>query len=591
MNMNYIADISNLYYNLIEEGLEEKIPKLLPLVSLSIPDKEAYIRDAAAKYDPTPNAAYISWILRMLKQNKLGDDGEEIKNTLLDFDRLKQKPNFPKDKRDVNAYKSYEDLTSTVDQFRDLTTKGELKRKSREDGIDFVDSSESYDGDVYSLYIVTSEEAAAKHFRTTEWCVKDPKFFVSQEPPYFYFTRNDKPHTLMSLGSGQCRDVYDSTKVLSSDEIDLMQSETVTDYILNQDFDSEAINYYLTEVGEGHDGRIAGKIIEELESMIDEANKDFEIFTIEKDFGYNGLEYFEATADGFIPYDLSGYEDYVDERDFLEKIVKVLDSFYLYPNEFYYNEPIPEDRSGIRVRITSDIREPFEAVNDLIGDIKAFERRYDSESFDEKFREVMMKAGYLPTAFKKFSDKVDLDDLKFKNLKRDMNSASSFHRIVSIDFPIQKGKHIRRVHSSYIKKYKRSEHPYVLLAHFLKPLLDKGLSVELDRNNIRFEYEYPFHDADDERTQFDYIRELKMVKNFDEHFEFYIDQIQKFISKYVYPFMKNKEETESYNIPEDIKLPILSMKTRKESGDQLELSLHENVASFDDLCKVFGLYI
>lgn len=113
--MNYIADISNLYYNLIEEGLEEKIPKLLPLVSLSISDKEAYIRDAAAKYDPTPNAAYISWILRMLKQNKLGDDGEEIKNTLLDFDRLKQKPNFPKDKRDVNAYKSYEDLSGTVD--------------------------------------------------------------------------------------------------------------------------------------------------------------------------------------------------------------------------------------------------------------------------------------------------------------------------------------------------------------------------------------------------------------------------------------------------------------------------------------------
>lgn len=589
--MNYIADISNIYYNLLEEGLDEKIPKLLPLVSLSVPDKEAYIRDAAAKYDPTPNAAYISWILRMLKQNKLGDDGEEIKTALLDFDRLKQKPNFPKDKRDVNVYKSYDDLLSTVDQFRNLTTKGELKRKSREEGIDFIGSSESEEGDGYSLYIVTSEEAAAKHFRDTDWCVKDPKFFVSQEPPYFYFTLNDKPHTLMSLGSGQCRDVYDSTKSLSSDEIDLMQSETVTDYILKQDFDSEAINYYLTEVGEGHDGRIAGKIVAELESMIDEANKEFEIFTIEKDFGYNSLEYFTATADGFISYDLSMYEDYVDERDFLEKIVKVLDSFYLYPNEFYYNEPIPDDLSGIRVRITSDIREPVEAVNDLIGDIRSFERRYDSESFDEKFREVMMDAGYLPSAFKKFSDKVDLDNLEFKNLERNMDSASSFHRIVSIDFPIKEEKGVRRVKSSYIEKFKRSHHPYVLLAHFLKPLLDNGLNVYLDPNNITFEYEYPFHDVDDERTHFDYVRELKMAKNFDEHFEFYIDQIQKFISKYVYPFMKNKEETGSYNIPEDIKLPMLSMKTRKESGDQLELSLHEKVASFDDLCKVFGLYI
>ena len=590
--MNYIADISNLYYNLLEEGLDEKIPKLLPLVSLSVSDKEAYIRDAAAKYDPTPNAAYISWILRMLKQNKLGDDGEEIKNTLLAFDRLKQKPNFPKDKRDVNAYKSYDDLTSTVDQFRDLTTKGELKKRAREQGIDFIESSKGEEGVGYSLYIVTSEEAAAKHFRTTEWCVKDPKFFVSQEPPYFYFTLNDKPHTLMSLGSGQCRDVNDRTRSLSYDEIDLMQSETVTDYILNQDFDSEAIKYYMTEVGEGHDGRIAGKIIEELESMIDEANKDFEIFTIEKDFGYNGLEYFEASAEGFIPYDLSIYENYVDKRDFLEKIVKVLDSFYLYPNDFYYNEPIPEDRSGIRVRITSDIREPVEAVNDLIGDIKSFERKYDSESFDEKFKEVMVEAGYFPSPIQKFSDKIDIDKLKFKNLERDLNQSDLiFRRIVSIDFPVQEETGARRVKSSYIEKFKRHHHPYVLLAHFLKPLLDNGLNVFLDPNNITFAYEYPYYDEDDERTQFDYMRELKMVKNFDEHFEFYIDQIQKFISKYVYPFMKNKEETGSYNIPEDIKLPILSMKTRKESGDQLELSLHENVASFDDLCKVFGLYI
>jgi hypothetical protein len=586
--MNYINDISNLYFNLLEEGLDEKIPKLLPLVSLSVPDKEAYIRDAAAKYDPTPNAAYISWILRMLKQNKLGDDGEEIKTTLMNFDRLKQKPNFPKDKRDVNVYKSYDDLSAIVDQFKNLTTKGELKKRSREQGIDFIESSEGEEGVGYSLYIVTSEEAAAKHFRNTSWCVKDPKFFESQEPPYFYFTLNDKPHTLMSLGSGQCRDVNDRTKSLSSDELDLMQSEQVTDYILNQDFDSEAINYYMTEVGDGHDERIADKITGELESMIDEANKEFEIFTIEKDF-YDGLKYFQATADGFISYDLSMYEDYIGDRAFLEKIEKVLDSFYLYPNDFIYNEPISEDLNGIRVRITSDKREPFEAVQDLIGDIESFERRYDSESFDEKFKEVMMKAGYLPTAFKKFSDKIDLDDLKFKNLKRDMNEASSFHRILSIDFPIQEEANIRRVKSSYIEKFKRNEHPYVLLAHFLKPLLDNGLGVLLDRNNITFQYEYPYHDTDDDRNQFDYMRELKMVKNFDEHFEFYIDQIQKFISKYVYPFMKNKEETGSYNIPEDIKLPIISIKTRKESGDQLELSLHEKVASFHDLCKVFEL--
>jgi hypothetical protein len=69
--MDYRHDIANLYYQILEEGIDEKIPKLLQLVRPDIEDKESYIRWAAETFDPSKNAAYITWILRMLKRVSL----------------------------------------------------------------------------------------------------------------------------------------------------------------------------------------------------------------------------------------------------------------------------------------------------------------------------------------------------------------------------------------------------------------------------------------------------------------------------------------------------------------------------------------
>ena len=83
-------NISNLYesmykddLNILEEGIDEKIPKLLGLLPDKVrmddkvhdlkddQSKGSFIRYIATQFDPSRNAAYITWILRMVKTGQL----------------------------------------------------------------------------------------------------------------------------------------------------------------------------------------------------------------------------------------------------------------------------------------------------------------------------------------------------------------------------------------------------------------------------------------------------------------------------------------------------------------------------------------
>ena len=149
------SEIGRLYLDLLEEGLEEKIPKLLNLVRPDVEDKENYIRWAAETFDPSKNSAYITWILRMLKKGGLAgeEDGDKVKERLTQLVELKRKPQFPKDERDINAYKTYGDLAETLDEFQGVKTKGETKKEAQEEGIRFVESSNGRE-DLVLAYIL-----------------------------------------------------------------------------------------------------------------------------------------------------------------------------------------------------------------------------------------------------------------------------------------------------------------------------------------------------------------------------------------------------------------------------------------------------
>lgn len=161
--------------------------------------------EAIGQCDPA-NGKYLTWLLRQVRAGyfKFPDDKEKMATLLSQFDKLSRKPKFQGEK-DINRYASYEKLLDVVYANRDVVTKGEAKRSAATEGCKLISS----DGDDV-LYLVTTEEATAKLFRHTEWCVKDPKRFYTYDPQEFYYVeRNCKPFALMHLESGQLKNVDD----------------------------------------------------------------------------------------------------------------------------------------------------------------------------------------------------------------------------------------------------------------------------------------------------------------------------------------------------------------------------------------------
>jgi hypothetical protein len=583
-----------LYEQIITEGLEDKIPKLINLVANNIENKEEYIRWAAETFDPTKNSEYITWILRMLKKGIINgeEDSDKVKERLLTFTELKRKPQFPKDKRDINVYKTYGDLAETLDEYQGIKTKGEVKRESLEEGIEFIDSSSGEEGKGTNLYIVTTEEAAAKHFRQTDWCVKDPRFFNNYGPPYYFFTEDGEPKTLLHLNSNQCMDVRDRPTDLDREEKELMESEKMTNYVMENDNSDAALSFYTEKVGGGYDDAISNIFWGKIDSLMKEANSELEMFTIDEPYTYGEeFEYYEPSAYGYIKYDMSPYDEYKNDRDFLNVLADVLNKFDIYPEEFAYSEPILDDLEGIRFGIKYEnsyyTRDSIvDKLESFIRELESIERRFDIESFGEHLQEVMIDKGYLSSDWGNFKNRVSLDDIQFKN----------FGRVGSTDIfkteRVDVGSFVRSardytINSDLTKKYRRDQHPYVLVSEFLKPFISRGLEVKIEEGAMMVSFSYePMYEAD--KTGREYVRGLKAIRDFDTHFEFYVNQIRNFFEKYVTPYLENKTDgSDEYNIPPDIKIPLIQIKSRKESGGQMTLDLHEKrIQNYVDCLKL-----
>lgn len=590
--MNYRQDIGNLYLNLLEEGVEEKIPKLLNLVDTSIENKEDYIRWAANTFDPTENGTYLAWILRMLKRKVLAgeEDGPKVKERLTQFGELKKKPQFPKEKRDINSFQNYEDLAETIDQSLGIQTKGEKKRRAREEGIQFIDSSEGEEGKGVSLYIVTGEEAGAKHFRNTKWCVKDPRHFNGSHssPPYYYFTYDDEPYTLVHLASRQCMDVNNRETDLNSDEIGLMESQEMTEYVLNNNNSDNALDFYVQKVGDGYDGQIAGEITSRIDEKIREANTHLNLFNI-YEYDGDGLEYWTPTAGASIPYDLTPYEQYIEDgdKDFKKEVIDFIErDFGINIDEYTFE--FSDDLDSMNFYVNNDNYDRDDKLDDLISTLNWIESRYDKDDFDKDFKERMFDAGYLSSGWSDFINKVPIDSLEFKHFKLVSAGVDKMLGVKYMTDPVkikESGVQFTAVEfklkdaNFILSKYRRDQHPYVLLTAFLKPFIDNGLVVYIKENArvLQFEYELKY---ENDKVAKKYLKSLKAIKDFDTHYDFYIEQIRDFMNKYVYPYLQNyydnpNPEPEAYGIPANIKLPLIKIKGRKENPAQGMLDLHE----------------
>jgi hypothetical protein len=593
---------------LLHEGIEQKIPHLLKFVKPEIEDKESYIKEVAQKFDPTPNAEYITWILKLLYRNILRGDEDADKTTelLQKFNDLKIRRVIPPEGRDINKYKTYGDLARYLDDLSTTQSKKESKRIRAEEGIKSMGQLSDRHGDTYELFIVTTDEAGAKHFRNTSWCVKDPDYFNQYGGPFFFFTKNNNPHTLIHLNSEQCMDVYDSRTQLKDVEVELMESEEVTDYVLITTKSEKELSFYVSVVGSGHDGRIKSYILDICENMIREANKKLTLFKISDNElmeTYDDTNYF-PTATAYIKYDLGPYVDVFDDHKFITALESALgacgiwvsdDWLYVYPLEEVFQRGIfiahIQYDDGYLYEKSTYIRR----TESFIEEVESADGQFDIDEFSEVFEEKLQEAGFIKSGWVIFHKNLPKEKISLKNFlykDDDPDRGPSYYAVIQMHLPqgkpyiyppnftITDTKKLFKFHFNDITR-----HPYLLLAKFLEPIIQAGISVHYEnRHNciiLKFVFKTAYH-AD--KTSGEYMKAYKMAKNIDTHFVFYEKQINAFFQRYIHKYYsrteKEAQDVKKYDIPKDTKLPVLKLKTYKDHPDQEMLDLHESIIKY-----------
>jgi hypothetical protein len=183
-------------YNTLYEDITNKIPIL-------IKQYPKYTQDdiiAMTQFDPTGKIGkFIPWILRQSSRGNIiiPEDGGKVKNALTQFIQQVKAPDFNGDK-DINAYKTLQELEDTVNINTGKTSKGAAHKQAIKQGIEEVSKT-----GIYSIYKITTPEGAAKLCRDTSWCVKDPKYATKylQEGPLYMITKNNEQYVLFQFES------------------------------------------------------------------------------------------------------------------------------------------------------------------------------------------------------------------------------------------------------------------------------------------------------------------------------------------------------------------------------------------------------
>lgn len=259
-------------FKYIFAGLNEKRPYLIKQLkgndffrNKSDEELQQIITDCN-KADPTGDrAVYTQWIIKQyINDNFKGEeDIDKFRDTLSKLIKLTKSKRMPQS--DINQYQTYGDLVSSInDVLKNLggyTSKGEEGRIKTEEGIKHIDSEGNFD-----LYIVDTPEAAAKYFRHTQWCVKDPSFFDNYAKrggkDFYFITKNKEP--FMLVHPEDQRDVYDNDP--SKDKIKEILPLILRNEFLTRHLSEELISYQLIDKNSKQYNDILSKVIEDRDS-------------------------------------------------------------------------------------------------------------------------------------------------------------------------------------------------------------------------------------------------------------------------------------------------------------------------------------
>lgn len=215
-------------YTTIKEGVESRMKYLLPFVPEYVPKDEhkQFVEFVANNYDPSPEKSLTQWVLKMMQNGSIRirmvrDNDKIARNSMMNpeshedkdktFNVLKQFLDAKLHKKlqgteaDINSYKTLPALTKHLqDKLAGVTTKREQTKLQEQAGMKQI----AEHGNL-QLYVITTPEAANKIFQSTQWCVKDPKYFNN-------YREQDNTSTYYM--------VYDNSKKESAGEVDLRKA-------------------------------------------------------------------------------------------------------------------------------------------------------------------------------------------------------------------------------------------------------------------------------------------------------------------------------------------------------------------------------
>ncbi len=171
------------------------------------------IEDLYPKVNNQHNRGYFMWIYNQLKKGLKYEDFYKVKEYLRLFNKFINR--IDSDKRDINKYKSIQDLYDVVRDFEgnedEITTSNSSEiKKIKEKEIDLVYS----DGE-WSVYVPLTERASCLIGKGTQWCtaadVSDNMFdyYNKQGKLYVLINKDDNSKYQLHFESNQLMDVND----------------------------------------------------------------------------------------------------------------------------------------------------------------------------------------------------------------------------------------------------------------------------------------------------------------------------------------------------------------------------------------------
>jgi len=183
------------------------------------------------KLDPTGNnCTYIDFIFKQYLLGIKEEDYYKITDVLREFNDKKHK--LPPELRDIGKYKTYQDLTVTLDEWF---------HRSDENITEIIseDIKIIYQGRYGSLSVPLTEEASCKLGKGTKWCTASDldsrfEYYNDQGELYVWIDKNWNSGRLKELGNKSKKFQFHFNSVQFMDELDMPIKSEIFKYFRNE---------------------------------------------------------------------------------------------------------------------------------------------------------------------------------------------------------------------------------------------------------------------------------------------------------------------------------------------------------------------